>query len=100
MAQGAYLEFNLPSEIGIYDESEIERSCRDYTVSGFTNLDIYCRVRAGSRFNIFYGFKNADTTTDPPTLIFQIPGLTNPRTTLASSPFDMTIYDGNNDVLY
>jgi hypothetical protein len=50
--------------------------------------------------SIKYGFYTSASAGNPPTLVFSIPALTNPRTLQTTGTFNVTIYDNNNQMLY
>lgn len=97
---GAYLILKLPTDVGVVSSNTIEISCGS-VLSGFSYTKIYCKVsKDQTQVTIMQGFTNANSAGDPPTLIFSIPALMNPRSTQTTAPFNITIFDANDLALY
>ena len=105
---GAYIEIELPTEIEIVDEDDFEASCGE-DLYVFTQDYINCQVRNNMRtIRIINGFQffpttnltDDDSSYDPPELLFTLDGFFNPREGVTTSPWNVTIYDSGDDVLY
>lgn len=46
------------------------------------------------------GFKTGPSVDNPPTLIFKIPFIKNPRSVITTSEFNVTIYSEDKQILY
>ena len=89
VSKGAYLTLSLPSDISITDTSLLTTLCPTNVVTGFScNYDSTTKL-----IYIKYGFYSSASPGNPPTLIFIIPSITNPRTLKPSGTFNVTIYD-------
>lgn len=104
--EDSYFVLQLPEEVGVYDELELERECGG-ELEGFTYVNIHCKLNT-DRILIQNGFKLEGTTnmTDddgsdlPPTFVFYLPEFRNPRQTEETSNFNITIYNVQDDLLY
>jgi len=100
-----YFIINIPPEISVSNEREMERKCGT-NLKGFTYSNIHCKLN-GNKLIIENGFKQSATAnlTDdgdliPPTFEFEIDWFRNPRTTAKSSPWNITVYSREDDILY
>ena len=112
---GAYMELELPDEVKILSESALEKQCGgDYrdTLLGFSYWKLNCQVRGNDNelIRINDGFKYLPTTNfsdpdidnryDPPEFYFELPQFVNPRETVNTGTFNITIYNADRDKIY
>lgn len=101
VTEGAYLKLEMPAETSVTDRGEMTRRCPRESVSGFSNYYISCTHDPNNNIiTVKDGFKYSESKGDPPTLIFTIPNLKNPRSLRSSGYFNITVYDSSGEALY
>ena len=61
VAARAYMVLDMPKEVEVYSERELERQCGD-NLSNFTYVNIHCRLSSNRRSIIITnGFRNEKT---------------------------------------
>jgi len=104
VTKGAYLKLEMPEEVRVTDKVGLKRKCPRLSISGFSNSHVNCiHEEVGHIIDITDGFKYAaltwTDTENPPTLVFTIPFLKNPRSMKPSGSFKITLYDSSKKVL-
>ena len=104
----AYLVIELPDEVEILEDNDLETFC-GYNLYAFTNDLISCvvtnnrrtiQVKDGFLYEATANFTDDDGLYFPPDLQFTLQGFRNPRESGYSSPWNVTIYNEFNKVLY
>ena len=88
----AILNLTLPSEITVTNSRTLRSECCKDRLSGFNTYGLDCSVIDNNHILIRNGFERG-VSADPPTLVFSISALKNPRSTAPTSNFTMDIYD-------
>ena len=80
----------------------MSRDCPSFDrKDGFSNLQYTCSfMPEQNSVRISDGFSQNASFKDPPTLIFGIPQVTNPRSLLTTDMFNITIFDQYGSFLY
>jgi hypothetical protein len=80
VAQYSFLAIYLPDDVTISSEDDMQGNCPGYDVYGFSDDYIRCQYDSDmGAILIENGFESSTSQGDPPTLIFYIPNLSNPR---------------------
>lgn len=99
----------LGSEINIYYPDDItpkgfkwlKDRCGDDTLEHFFNSKLTCKYREDLKLIMVEdGFRTGQSAKDPPTLEWEIPLFTNPRTTKPTDAFNATIVDKSGNTIY
>ena len=108
ICQNCYFAIDIPPEIAIVDEDALENSCGT-NLENFIEEEISCYLSAdGTILYIDGGFESAPTTNltdndyydDPPEVYFTIDYFRNPREPVATTPWNITVYNSSDDIQY
>lgn len=103
-----YLQIDLPDEVTITNDRYFEDSCGE-DIEAFTNSVISCvvmnnlrtiQIKDGFLYEASTNFTDTDGLYFPPDLYFTLDGFKNPRETGYTSPWNITIYNDSDKVLY
>lgn len=103
-----YLQIDLPDEVTITNDRYFEDSCGE-NIEAFTNTVISCvvmnnlrtiQIKDGFLYEASTNFTDSDGLYFPPDLYFTLDGFKNPRETGYTSPWNITIYNDSDKVLY
>ena len=73
----AHISVTIPPEVTVSDAGKLTRQCGQEKLSGFKGSP-ECTIKGTKQIILRYGFSRG-ASDDPPTLVFSLPGLKNPR---------------------